>query len=63
MAEEVGCSFSMDDSFASCSILDPKVQYALKGFERQVEDWKSQIPKDVQRRRSSTILPAIWLTC
>ncbi|KAI9704891.1 MAG: hypothetical protein M1836_006671 [Candelina mexicana] len=49
MAEEIGIQFSMDDPFASCSISDSKVQYALKGFERQMEDWQSQIPKDIQR--------------
>ncbi|KAI9717933.1 MAG: hypothetical protein M1812_004460 [Candelaria pacifica] len=49
IAEEIGLQFSMDDSFASCSISDLKVQYALKGFERQMEDWKLQVPPDVQR--------------
>ncbi|KFZ11900.1 hypothetical protein V501_04476 [Pseudogymnoascus sp. VKM F-4519 (FW-2642)] len=48
IAEEVGTQFSMDDSFASVSITDPKVQYALKGFERDLEHWSSHIPNDIQ---------------
>ncbi|KFY31054.1 hypothetical protein V493_01418 [Pseudogymnoascus sp. VKM F-4281 (FW-2241)] len=48
IAEEVGTQFSMDDSFASVSITDPKVQYALKGFERDLEHWSSHIPIDIQ---------------
>ncbi|KAI9821143.1 MAG: hypothetical protein M1827_003877 [Pycnora praestabilis] len=45
IAEEIGIQFSMDDPFAVVTISDPKVQYALKGFERQLEEWRLQIPK------------------
>lgn len=55
IAEEVGTQFSMDDSFASVSITDPKVQYALKGFERDLEHWSSQIPNDIQNRKTSFV--------
>jgi len=51
IAEEVGTSFSMDDPLATVSISDQKVQYALKGFERDLEKWSSQIPPDVQSRK------------
>jgi len=54
IAEDVGTQFSMDDPSASVNIADPKVQYALKGFERDIERWSSQIPLDVQSRKSST---------
>jgi hypothetical protein len=51
IAEEVGVQFSMDDSFATVLISDPKVQYALKGFERDLELWSDQVPKEVQTRK------------
>lgn len=50
IAEEVGIQFSMDDPGASISIADPKVQYALKGFEQDLDKWSSMIPPDVQTR-------------
>ncbi|RDL36804.1 Zn2 DNA-binding protein [Venustampulla echinocandica] len=46
MAEEVGTQFSMDDPMANVSIADSKVQYALKGFERDLDKWSSQIPAE-----------------
>ena len=52
IAEEIGTQFSMDDPVASVSIADAKVQYALKGFERDLEVWSSQIPPEVQSRKS-----------
>ncbi|KAI9890115.1 MAG: hypothetical protein M1814_004514 [Vezdaea aestivalis] len=50
--EEVGTSFSMDDPFATAPISDPKVQYALRGFERQMTDWEAQITPEASHRRS-----------
>lgn len=55
MAEEVGTQFSMDDPMANVSIADSKVQYALKGFERDLEKWSSQIPAECQSGRSFTV--------
>jgi hypothetical protein len=51
IAEEVGTQFSMDDPVANISIADSKVQYALKGFERDLEKWSNGIPADVQSRK------------
>lgn len=48
ITEEIGIQFSMDDAFASVSIADPKVQYALKGFERDLEHWRNQVPELIQ---------------
>ncbi|CCD54950.1 putative fungal specific transcription protein [Botrytis cinerea BcDW1] len=48
IAEEVGISFSMDDPNASISISDHKVQYALKGFEQELDKWSKSIPPEVQ---------------
>ena len=47
IAEEVGTQFSMDDFSATVSIADSKVQYALKGFERDLEKWSEQMPSDI----------------
>jgi hypothetical protein len=44
--EDVGVSFSMDDPSASVSISDPKVQYSLRGFERNLADWTKGVGKD-----------------
>ncbi|KAI9880773.1 MAG: hypothetical protein M1830_000209 [Pleopsidium flavum] len=48
IAEDIGIQFSMDDPSAQVGVSDTKVQYALKGFERQLEDWRKQIPKNIQ---------------
>ncbi len=53
IAEDVGIQFSMDDPFAQVGVSDTKMQYALKGFERQLEDWRKQIPKHIQFREST----------
>ncbi|EED19070.1 C6 transcription factor (War1), putative [Talaromyces stipitatus ATCC 10500] len=46
IAEEIGFQFSMDDPSSSLSMSDTKVQYALKGFERQLDEWRREIPRD-----------------
>ena len=57
IAEDVGVQFSMDDPFASVTIADQKVQYALKGFEMDLEHWSQQVPPDVQGRKLYIIKP------
>ena len=44
LADDVGIQTSVEDS-SSAGISDPKIQYALKGFERQMKDWEKQKPK------------------
>ncbi|KAI9815595.1 MAG: hypothetical protein M1832_005456 [Thelocarpon impressellum] len=44
IGDEVGYQFSMDDPCASVGLADVKVQYALKGFERQLDEWKAHLP-------------------
>jgi hypothetical protein len=56
IAEEIGTQFSMDDPVANVSISDAKVQHALRGFERDLEKWSSQIPPEIQ---SSKYCPRI----
>ncbi|CZR62804.1 related to cercosporin resistance protein [Phialocephala subalpina] len=48
IAEDIGTQFSMNDPVARVSIADSMVQYILKGCERDLEKWSSQIPPEVQ---------------
>ena len=50
MAEEVGQQFSMDDPTTVINIADPRTQYALRGFERELERYKSTIPRNLLQR-------------
>jgi hypothetical protein len=43
IAEDVGFQFSMDDPGINVSLSEPKVQYALKGFEKQLDQWRSEV--------------------
>ncbi len=61
IAEEIGTQFSMDDPTASVSITDSKVQYALKGFENDLEKWSSQVPTEAQSRKSYPSKAFIYL--
>lgn len=62
LAEEVGQQFSMDDPATVINIADPRTQYALRGFERELERYKSTIPRNLLQRESShfRILPNIF---
>ena len=57
IAEEIGVQFQMDDPCATVNIADSKVQYALKGFERDLEHWSEQVPKDLQTRMCELLHP------
>lgn len=46
IAEEVGIGFAFDDPNANVSIDDERVQFSLKGFARQLEEWRSKCPKE-----------------
>ncbi|KAL8701264.1 MAG: hypothetical protein Q9224_000577 [Gallowayella concinna] len=46
LADEVGNQISIDES-SNLGNSDVKTQYALKGFERQMEDWEKQASKQV----------------
>lgn len=47
IAEEVGIGFAFDDPNADISIDDLRIQFTLKGFARQLEEWRSKCPKEV----------------
>ncbi|KAI0020975.1 hypothetical protein F4780DRAFT_770419 [Xylariomycetidae sp. FL0641] len=46
LAEEVGIQFSMDDPSVFVNITEQKVQYALRGFERDLTKYSNDIPKE-----------------
>ncbi|KAK2781655.1 hypothetical protein FQN53_000446 [Emmonsiellopsis sp. PD_33] len=46
IGEEIGFQFSMDDPATNVSITDPKIQYALKGFEGRLDEWRQEVPPD-----------------
>ena len=58
IVEEVGFQFSMDDPTVEISITEPKTQYHLKAFERQLAEWRSRTPKELQHRT----YPIIWFS-
>ncbi|KAI1082938.1 hypothetical protein F5B20DRAFT_490003 [Whalleya microplaca] len=49
LAEEVGIQFSMDDPSVFVNITEQKVQYALRGFERDLAKYSESIPKNEKR--------------
>ncbi|KAI0438665.1 hypothetical protein F4803DRAFT_534146 [Xylaria telfairii] len=46
LAEEVGIQFSMDDPSVFINVTDQKVQYALRGFERDLAKYSNGIPEE-----------------
>jgi hypothetical protein len=50
IAEDVSLQFQMDDPMATVNIADSKVQYALKGFERDLDHWSKQVPAELRTR-------------
>ncbi|KAG5289861.1 C6 transcription factor [Histoplasma ohiense] len=46
LGEEVLFQFSMDDPVTNVDITDPKSQYALKGFERRLAEWRKEVPPE-----------------
>ncbi|KAH0613496.1 uncharacterized protein H6S33_005382 [Morchella sextelata] len=47
IADEIGIGFAFDDPNANVTIDDQRVQFSLKGFAKQLEDWKSKCPQDI----------------
>lgn len=46
IAEEIGIGFAFDDPNANISIDDTRIQFSLKGFARQLEEWKAKCPPE-----------------
>jgi hypothetical protein len=53
IAEEIAFQFSMDDPSSNLTLNDPKVQYALKGFEKQLDEWRREIRREEYTREFS----------
>jgi hypothetical protein len=51
IAEQIGVAFEMDDPTAKVTIADSKVQYAIKGFENNLEKWSGQVPPEARSRK------------
>lgn len=47
IAEEIGIGFAFDNPNANVSIDEQRVQFSLKGFAKQLEDWRLKCPKDI----------------
>ena len=47
IAEEVGHQFSMDDPPSDVSVTQPMVQYQMKAFEKQLDEWRRSSTKDM----------------
>ncbi|EXJ83443.1 hypothetical protein A1O1_07066 [Capronia coronata CBS 617.96] len=50
IAEEVGLEFSMDDPASLLSLTDPKTQYHLKAFERQLAEWHDTATVEILKK-------------
>lgn len=42
--EEFGTAFAFDDPSETVSLIEPRTQLMLKGFEKKLEIWKSNTP-------------------
>lgn len=51
IAEEIGEHFFMDDPSAKLDALDTQVQYLLRGFEQQLDQWQKEMPVEVRNRK------------
>lgn len=51
IGEEIGFQFSMDDPLTNISIDEPRVQFALKGFETRLDEWRKEVPSKVYSRK------------
>ena len=56
LAEEVGIQFSMDDPNAIVNVAEPKVQYALRGFERDLAKYSENIPQSAKQRKLDSLI-------
>ncbi|KIX98988.1 uncharacterized protein Z520_05449 [Fonsecaea multimorphosa CBS 102226] len=50
LAEEVAAAFNMDDPGAELNFSEPRVQYQLKCFQRQLQQWEKNVDVSVDHR-------------
>lgn len=62
IAEDVGTQFAMDDAVCTTSLVDPQIQFAMKGFEKRLDEWRKQIRPDENPGTSSRVYrPRLFL--
>jgi hypothetical protein len=65
--EAASSALGFDDPSAEITLTDPRTQLSLKGFEKQLEDWKRNIDPDVMNgtflsRYHSGLIPLADMT-
>ncbi|KAF3916077.1 hypothetical protein ABW21_db0209479 [Orbilia brochopaga] len=50
ITEEVGIAFGYEDSVAKVNLAETRIQFALKGFERQLEEWERNLPTELETK-------------
>ncbi|EPS42532.1 hypothetical protein H072_3502 [Dactylellina haptotyla CBS 200.50] len=50
ITEEVGIAFGYEDAVAKVNLAETRIQFALKGFERQLEEWERNLPTDCETK-------------
>ncbi|KAK6340211.1 hypothetical protein TWF730_001978 [Orbilia blumenaviensis] len=50
ITEEVGIAFGYEDSVAKVNLAETRIQFALKGFERQLEEWEKNLPPECETK-------------
>jgi len=53
ISEEICQNFSMDDPSAEVDSVDIKLQYIIRAFEQQLDQWRVQIGGLPQKRKSA----------
>lgn len=53
ITEEVGFQFSSDDPDSNATFSDPKIQYTVRAFEKQLEQWRRETPAEHYSRERS----------
>lgn len=46
ITEEVGFQFSNDEPDSNATFSDPKIQYTVRAFEKQLEQWRRETPAE-----------------
>jgi hypothetical protein len=50
IAEDVCAAFNMDDPGAELEFSDPRVQYQMKAFQRQLQQWQKSLDESIPKR-------------
>ena len=59
IAEEVGYQFSMDDPTSDVSIIQTKIQYQIKTFEKRLDEWRQGLTMDMPQGAFTSLLIVI----